>query len=47
MSRRKNSVHVELGVADPESLLDDNLGYAKLFCNTDNVRICVRHEPRW
>jgi hypothetical protein len=40
-------VHVKSGVADPKSLHDDNLGYAKLFCNTDNVRICVRHECRW
>jgi hypothetical protein len=27
-------VHVESGVADLKSLHDDNLGYAKLCCNT-------------
>lgn len=40
-------MHVEPGVYDPESLHDDNLGYPKQLYNADNVRICVRLEPRW
>jgi hypothetical protein len=39
-------VHDEPGVVDPNSLHDNNFGYAKLFCNNDNVRVEVQKQKQ-